>query len=162
MTLTPAQKTTLKNYILNDSILNAFPNNSDGSVEIANRLNLTASPNFTVWRTSISKSEIHSDSSFAWIEIDNLTAGQYRIWEQIFIDGMLNPNQLNVRAGISECWKGTANKVAVATAVLQKCKRNATVFEKIFATGTGSDTSPATIILESPIIYQDVEIARNS
>jgi hypothetical protein len=71
----------------------------------------------------------------------------------------MNPSKVNVRAGVSECWKGTASKVAVATAVFVHCKRPANIAEKLFASGAGSDASPATMTIEGSVSYNDVGLA---
>lgn len=160
--MTPAQLQTLKADIEADQVLNAFPNNSDGAFEIAKAYNLNASPNFTVWKTSVSQDEI-MQNGFAWVEVDNLTVGKARIWEWMFqnTSRSINPSKANVRAGIAECWSGNAARNAVQAVVLGHCKRLATRAEKLFATGTGSEAVPATMTFSGPLSYADVEIARN-
>jgi hypothetical protein len=162
MALTAAQLATLKADILADPILSAQPMNSDGAFEIARLYNLQAEPAFVVWRTAVSLSEITQSDSWAWVEVDNLTVGKARLWEWMFDAGEANPAKPNVRAGIVECWSGTAGRNAVQAAVLAVCKRNSTRAEKLFATGTGTTQSPATMEFEGMLSYQDVEAARNS
>lgn len=124
--------------------------------EIAALYNAAASPAFSVWRTNVSREEIQQNG-FAWIEVDNLTVGKARIWEWLFIDtGACNPAKANVRAGIAECWSGNAARNAVQAVVLGHCKRGATRFEKVFATGTGSVANPATMGFEGSISAQNV------
>jgi len=66
-----------------------------------------------------------------------------------------------VRAGIDAAWVGTSADLAVRAAIYVHCKRPATVLEKLFATGAGSDASPATMLVEGAISYQVVDAARS-
>lgn len=165
MALTPAQLATLKAAILADSELNAFPMNSDGAFAIAALLNQVASPDWIVWRTTVTRKEI-LQNGFDWTRLDNLSVGKARVWSDIFVDGQLNPSKPNVRAGIESVWVGTAQDLAVRAAVYVHCKRQATRIQKILSAGTGSDATPATMdegIGESfQIQYSDVEQARSS
>lgn len=163
MALTSSQKTTLKAYINSVPEWAALPNNSDTADLIAKELSKTAVPDFIVWRTSVPMEEMMSDG-FDFTQVDNLTSGQARIWEWLFDNSSkaLNASEPGKRAGISECWKGTAAKVAVATFCLGKCKRQANVIEKLLASGTGTTVAPATMSFEGTISYSDVEQARAS
>ena len=158
MALTSAQKQTLATYIASVPEWAAMPKNSDTAYYIAEQLNKVDPSNFIVWKTFVSQDEIMMNG-FDWVQVDNLSVGKARIWEWLFNNQTrsMNPSKLNVRAGIAECWKGTAAMLAVQAVVLGHCKRPATVVEKLFATGTGTDASPATMAYESPITYPEVE-----
>jgi hypothetical protein len=157
--MTPAQLQTLKAYILADPVLSAFPMNSDGSYAIAQLLNLPADPAFVVWKTDVSIDEIMRNG-MDWARVDNLSVGKARIWDWLGRLGVINASKTNVRAGIDAAWVGTAADLAVRAAIYTHCKRSATVLEKLFATGTGSDASPATMVVEGAISYQEVDAAR--
>jgi hypothetical protein len=161
--LTTEQKATLKAFILATPELAAQPMNSDGAYAIADALKLPATPEFIVWRSSVSQDEI-MQNGFDWVRVDNLSVGKARIWEWLFSNDQrsMNPSKINVRAGIDECWKGTAADLAVRAAVYVHCKRAANILEKLFATGTGTDAAPATMEIEGDIGYQDVQDARAS
>ena len=161
--LTTAQAQAIKAVIVADQVLSAYPLNSDGAFAIAAALNLEASPAFVVWRTSVPQDEI-TQNGFTWTEVDNLSVGKARIWEWLFLNESrsMNPSKANVRAGIVECWSGTAGKVAVQASVFSHCKRNATRAEKALATGTGTDATPAKMDYEGALSYQDIEQARAS
>lgn len=155
--ITLQQLAALKTDILADGSFSSIPHTADGAFAIAAAYNLDAAPAFVVWRTSVSRNECQQLASFDWTLVDNLTVGKGRIWEWMFMrDAAIDPSQANVRAGIAACWVGSAPLVAVATAVLTLCKRNATRAEKVFATGTGSTASPATMTFEGAIDYQTV------
>lgn len=161
MSLNTAQLVALKDAILVDPVLAAFPPGAASSYSIADALNSLASPAFVVWRTKVTQDEI-TQNGFTWTEVDNLSVGKARIWEWLFknSEAAFNPSKANVRAGVVECWSGTAGKLAVQAAVFGHCKRSATRFEKIFATGTGSDASPANLVLEGEVSADDVQAAR--
>ena len=161
MALTTEQQAALRAYIDSVPAWAALPNDSSSALLIAQAMQAEADPAFVVWRTSVSKDEI-MQNGFDWVEVDNLTVGKARIWEWLFDNGAsaINPSKANVRAGIAECWKGTAAKLAVQSAVLDHCKRNANILEKVLATGTGSDASPATMGYEGTVAYWDVQAAR--
>lgn len=155
------QLTTLRDYILSVPAWAALPINSDTSYFIADELRKEAAPAFVVWRSSVTQDEI-MQNGFDWVRVDNLSVGKARIWEWLFDNqsATFNPSKINVRAGIDECWKGTSADLAVRAAVYVHCKRNANVLEKLFATGTGTDASPATMVVEGSLSYQQVDQAR--
>jgi len=115
-----------------------------------------------VWRTAVTQDEI-MQNGFDWVQVDNLSVGKARIWDWLFKNQALtmNPSKGNVRGGIDECWKGTAAMLSVRAAIYLHCKRPATRGEKLFATGTGTDASPATMGMEGDVTYYDVYVAMN-
>jgi len=162
MALTPQQASTLKTFIQNDPTLSAQPLNSDGAYNIAQAINLEATPAYVVWRTNVVVDEVMRNG-MDWTRVDNLSVGKARIWEWMTKPGTFNPSKANVRAGIDATWVGTAADLAVRTAVYGHCKRNASVVEKLFVTsGSGTDATPGVMGYEGPIGYQDVEAARNN
>jgi len=158
--MTPQQLAALKVAILADNTLASQPMNSDGAYAIAIELNKSFSPDFIVWKTDVSVDEIMRNG-MDWARVDNLSVGKARIWDWLGRLGTFNASKLNVRAGIDAAWVGTAADLAVRAAIYVHCKRKATRIEKILATGTGTDVSPATMTFEGELSYQDVEIARS-
>lgn len=161
--MTPTQQATLKAYIQADPVFSVYPNNSDGWFEIAKKLNEVYTPSFIVWKTRVTQDEI-MQNGFDWVQVDNLSVGKARIWEWLFKNSSssINTSKLNVRAGIDEVWKGTGAMLAIRAAVYVHCKREATVFEKIMATGTGTDVSPASMEIEGSVSYLTVGEVINS
>ena len=135
-------------------------NNSIFDQSAVNALNVTATPEFVVWKTSVTRKEI-LQNGFDWTRLDNLNVGKARIWSDIFVDGVINPSKSNVRAGIEAVWVGTQADLDVRAAVYVHCKRSATVIEKLIATGTGTTNDPATMAAEGPIDL-DTVIASDS
>jgi hypothetical protein len=161
MALTTAQLALVKAAIEADPVLNAFPQGPDGSYDIAAALNKTATPDFIVWKSSVSVDEIMRNG-MAWERVDNLSVGKARIWDWMTRLGSFNAGKANIRAGIDAAWVGTAADLAVRATIYTHCKRLVTRIEKLLATGTGSDAAPATMGFEGAIQWQDVEQARNS
>lgn len=160
--LTPAQLVTLRAACFADPTAAAFfvdPGNSAGLEAYLN-----SATTHIVWRESVSQDEI-MQNGFDWAQVDNLSVGKARIWEWLFNNQQraCNPSKPNVRAGIDECWKGTAAMLAVRTAVYAHCRRPATVAEKAFASGVGTEANPATLgwsgsvwtVESSRLIYHD-------
>lgn len=158
--LTDAQKTALAADVAKDPAFAELPHNSDGAYAVAAAYNLPASPEFIVWRTSVSQDEI-MQNGFDWVRVDNLSVGKARIWEWLFNNQSrsMNPSKINVRAGIDETWRGTAADLDVRAAVYAHCKRKATRAEKLFATGTGTVASPATMTQDGALSYNEVQAA---
>jgi hypothetical protein len=158
--LTTQQLQTLKTAILADQALAALPVNDDTAFAIADAFNLPASPAFVAWRSSVPVEEIMSNG-FVWTEVDGLSVGKARIWEWMADLGTINPSRANIRAGIDNAFQGAgAGPVAMRAAIYAHCKRNVTRAEKLYATGTGTDVSPATMGWEGSLTYQEVRQAR--
>ena len=162
--MTPAQLQTLKTAINADPALAAKPLNADGYFDIAQILNNTISvPDFFVWRTSVLVNEIMGNG-FDWTRVDNMTVGEARIWDFMTKLGFINPNQANVRAGVNEAYKGTAQDDSMRLAIYGHCQEKATRTKRIFATGSGTTSDnigvgPGTVVIET-VTPLDVEQAR--
>jgi hypothetical protein len=156
--LTTEQQTLLRNYVLADPVFSVLPANNSSALQIAEALNLPTNPAFIVWKTNVTKAEITKDPGFTWTLVDNLTVGKARIWDWLFdnASSSIDPSSSHIRAGIDECWKGTAQMVAVRDAILALCKRTANGIEKILSTGTGSTVDPAVLSAQGTLVYLDV------
>jgi len=159
--LTPEQLAALKADIAADPAFASVPHNSDGAYGIAAAYSLDAAPTFTVWKTSVDPGEIMRNG-MDWTRVDNLSVGKSRIWEWMTKLGTFDASKINIRAGIDATWVGTTADLAVRAMVYEHCKRSATRAEKLFATGTGSDASPAVMGYEGSLQYQDVLAAWNA
>lgn len=159
--MTPQERTALGVALraeTNPAIVDAVQIRND--TEVARLLNLPST--FVVWKRSVSQDEI-MQNGFNWTQVDNLTAGKARIWEWLFQNPMrsINPSKANVRAGIAECWSGTAERNAVQAVVLGHCKRVANVAERYFATGAGTDATPGNLVFEGTVSIDDIGAALN-
>ncbi len=159
--LNTTQLQTLKAYIAADPVLSQIPEGSDGDFNIAAALNQTATPSVVVWKSTVSADEIMR-GGIDWTRVDNLSVGKARIWDWMTRLGSFDPSKASIRSGIDATWVGTAADLAVRATVYALCKRNASVFEKIFATGAGTDASPAVMAVEGPVNYQTISSVRNA
>lgn len=159
MALTSAQLATLKADIQADSTLNAKPNNPDGNTDIANAYNANASPLFTVWKTNVTITRV--GDAFNGTELAGLTtANQTRLQTIAQFSPMgVNPSLADRRQFFDDVFSGAGGTTTRAN-LLALWKRLARRGEKLFATGTGSDASPATLTFEGVLTYQDVSQAR--
>ena len=161
MALTTPQLATLKAAFIADATLNAQPNNSDGAFAIAAAMNLSASPAFTVWKTNVSIRDVGdkiNGTELAGLSNLNTTRLQMVV---MLSDGGINASLIDRRQFFDDIFSGAGGTNTRAN-LLALWKRLATRAEKLFATGTGSDASPATMTFEGTLSYQDVQTARNS
>lgn len=146
MNLNPTQLSTLKAWIIAN-------NNSVFDVSAVSLLNAVASPDFWVWRTSVEKKEItqsvsQDGTSFIWAGNGFIgrSVGELECWNQLFNSTLTcNPSLANVRQAFADIFSGTGNAASNRTHLLTVARRKATVGEQLFATGTGSTGSPATM-----------------
>jgi len=159
MSLTTTQLQALKAAILADGTLNAYPNTADGAYDMcAQQLNVQAIPAFVVWQDKLTPELFDSGLISGATQIDALTQGKR---DELFMIGARTRdcNNTAVRAAIDDA---TGSQNTLKAALVAVTKRNATLGEKIFATGTGTTASPATLGIAGTISYLDVLNARNS
>jgi hypothetical protein len=157
--LTSSQQGTLKAAILADSQLNAFPNTTDGNFDLAVFLGGLASPAFRVWRTNVPTKDVKN--AIVWTEYIARSQGERDAFVLMISNGIINGADVNIRQGIQDIFSGPSG-ATTRTNLTAISKRDATRIEKILATGTGSDASPATMTYEGSISGTDVAAARNS
>lgn len=153
MSLTVEQRETILAAVRLDPVLSVYL--ADGNLSgVADGLNLKASPAFWVWRTSVSPSEWRQAilGGGGATQLDALTASKRDslLWA---LNDILNPSLAAVRAALDD-FCGSQNTLKAS--ILAAEKRTATVAEKILATGTGSEASPATASFEGFIDYTDL------
>lgn len=161
--LTTEQKVTLKTYIQTVPALNTLY--VDGNLGgLADALNQTVAPEFTVWRTSVEKKEVvqatsREGTSFIWAGngFISRSPGEIECWNQLFNSTLtMNPSLPNVRQAFIDVFSGVGNAALNRTHLSAVAKRGATVIEKLFATGTGSLANPGTMVYEGPVGYGEL------
>lgn len=159
--LTSAQKTTLKAAINANPTWSAYPMTGDGYYDLARELNKEASPAFVVWRTNVSVTE--TGKAFNGSEWAGMTSANHTRLQTVaqYSTAGYNAALADIRAMFNDIWSGAGGALTRA-ALLVIWKRNALYGEKILATGTGSDASPATMTFEGLLTDTDVREARNS
>jgi len=156
LTLTTAQKTTLRNDALAQPSLQTCIANIDDTC-VANYYNSNST--VVVWKSSELESDIYNEPGFNWTLIDGLTQGKRDEWNMLFKQGSYNPSQVNKRNAVIDIWSGTAAKLLVQTAILNVSQRFATNLEALFATGNGTNTSPSTMSVEGTITPAEISTA---
>jgi hypothetical protein len=157
MALTPAQQATLAAHIAASSDMNTLPPGSTSALAIADLLNAPAAPQFVVWKSSVRKDEV--GKAFQASALAAITAGNndklanFAAWNDT-----IYPSRADQRAFFDDVFSVSAGATTRAN-LLALWKRTATRGEKVFATGTGSDASPATLNYEGAISYNDVKDA---
>lgn len=178
--MTPAQNAAIKADIQANSDLNAFPNTSDGNSAIAVLYNAPAAPDFYVWRTDVSTAEVFDqiiwanltpqdvpDTTQAWMNRSLACQGkQFNLQTILTGRDKIDASKSNIRAGLQDALTGVpsgaggANKQAGWTALQKNLSRKATRLEKLLATGTGTQASPAVMAFEGSVTYPDIDAAR--
>jgi hypothetical protein len=160
MPLTAAQLPTLKAHINASADLNVFPNNSDGNTEIQKLLALAATPAFTVWKTMVSIGQV--GRAFNGTELAGLTTANLSRLQTIgfYLSGGVNPSLADSRAFFDDVFSGAGGTITRAN-LLTLWKRLANRAERLYATGTGSDGSPATLVFEGVPTLTEIQAARN-
>lgn len=162
MILTAAQLAALKADIATS--FPGQPNSSDANDAIAKAYNLTASPDYWVWRSRVTRAELYNEVSldgttWDWSIYKAQGVAEQNAWTQMFMGDQADFSKANLRSGIGKIF-GAAN--ANTTHCLAIGRRKATRFEKVFAAGNGATSTPSTMAIEGAVTGQDIENARNS
>lgn len=149
--LTNAQLLTLKAAILNETNPTFVGyRNANDRPSMATFFNQASSPAFTVWKTSVPIAQVGTAMNSN--EVAGLTTANTNRLQVMaaYSGGAFNPSIADVRAAFDNVFSG-AGGVNTRTALLVLWKRIATRFEKLYATGTGTDQSPALLVIEGSI-----------
>ena len=172
MELTLAQMQTLKTTILADPVMG--PLAAQFSVGAISRLlNEPTAPDFWVYRTVMYKHDVtdkvSSDgTTFTWGGATGgyiaRSQGERDGWRELWNSSLsCSPTQANVRAAFDDIFSGAGAGAANNRAHIKAhSRRLASVAEKLFAAGTGSTASPATMTAEGAVTDADVEQALRS
>lgn len=202
MPLTPAQQATLKTNILaNTSTIPAgqpwtgafagvqvkdVPNSGDGNVAVAGYYNQTASPNYFVWRTTISRSEVYFTLSpdgtvFDFAAYKSQSVPEQNTWTQMFMGDNAPFSALNFRAGVFSVFSGSAPQNAQRAHIFAVGRKLARRIEQLFAVAPtsaggitvgpnngntvadalGGTTNPAILVVDGTVSASDVNSALN-
>jgi len=161
MALSEAQRAELATFIRNSTIpavqaALAIRNDS----ELARLMNLDSAT--WIWRSGVPVTEIEQNG-FSWASVDEVPAAKWRIWERLTAYGEIDFSKANVRQGLVDFAKDEtgAQITALRDSILPYTKRQATNAEAIFATGTGTENSPADAGWTGQVSSNDVGRALN-
>ncbi len=142
------------------------PDNTTKANVVAGIYNGIASPDFWVWRTMVTQADVvgtttADGTTWSWTTYISRSQGERDGWREMFADGgFVDASQANVRQGFADIFSGaSAGAPAQRTHLLTIGRRKATIAEKLFATGTGSTASPATMGAEGVLVYNSVQAA---
>ena len=160
MTLTAEQLQALGAYIATVPAWASLPNNSDTAFFIAAELNKPTNPGFIVWRNDVTAEEIGN----AWVgtDIDGMSALNMQRLQLLLASapsGLFDMRRVDRRAGFENPFGTNVNNTSRVN-MRAVWKRAATVFERIYATGTGSDATPGTLVIVGSVGYPEVVEAR--
>jgi hypothetical protein len=154
-TLTQGQYNTLQTDIGATPALATAVAAADWGAVVA-YYNAVASPDYWVWRTAVPSSEYRK--ALVGSDIEALTVGKARSFE--WLTGNLtlpiDASDPNVQASLGGVFGGGTTS---RTNLLALVRAQATVVQKLFATGTGSTAAPATMGYVGPLRYADVAYA---
>ena len=149
--LTTDQKVTLKTGILADATLATLY--TDGNLDgLASALNAPASPVYVVWRDNYTSEQKTSAIDIGITQLDGLTASKRDslLW---WANRSHDARAATTQAAMADLC-GSQN--TLKNALLDGAKRNASVLEKMFATGTGTTAAPGTSPVMGAISWSEL------
>jgi len=159
--MTPAQLVILGAYLQAQPDLASQPFTPAGTTEIQRLLGLPASPVTTavVWRTSVPLGAVVR--AFDPNEFEALNGPNRERLQLLagFLAEGVDPSSPNVREFFLEVFSG-AGGATTRAALLVLWATIASRVERLYATGTGSPASPATLTYTGAVSYEDVDTAR--
>lgn len=164
--LTSTQAAVLAADILLDPVFAALPHTADNAFAVADAYNLLASPPYWVWRTNVGIQELYGTTttpdatSWSWSTYIGRSVAERDGWRELTSPNMLDAALPNTRAAIADIFSGIgAAAVAQRLHLTTMIRRQARRIEQLYAVGTGTTVSPATMGREGSIDYQDVLFA---
>lgn len=178
--LTPSQLTTLRNDINADPVLSSYPNNDDGAFAIAAAYNTLSTPDYYVWQTAASVTDIFDaivwanftpsdapDGTQIWLNRAMQCQGkQFNLQTMLSGRNTINAARASIRAGLQDATTAIpsgnngANRSGGWANIQLILSRKATRVEKLFATGAGTQANPSLLTFEGAVTVQDVLQAR--
>jgi hypothetical protein len=128
---------------------------------IADAYNLLAVPDFWVWRVDVSEQENYTATSvegtvWSWTIYIGRSDAERDAWVRMFgPSGRLDPSLPQVRSAISDIFSAGPG-AAQRTHLLALWRRRALRAEKLFASGTGSASTPGLLTFAGELTYLDV------
>lgn len=156
MILSAAQIQTLKTAILAEGDV-AFVALRQSGATFAMAEWFNGNSTTVVWRSSVSVRE--TGQVFNGAEWAGMTSANHtRLQSVAQYLANYNPTGADVRAMFNDIWSGAGGTLTRAS-LLALWKRFATRAEKLFATGTGTDAVPATLVTEGRMSETSIVLA---
>jgi hypothetical protein len=121
----------------------AVPNTADGNATVAGWYNQPAVPNFTTWRKNVGITEIGNNLSGT--DLSGLSSLNHTRLQTVVMlsQGGVDASLADRRQFFDDIFSGTGGATTRAQ-LLVLWKRLATYAQKLYSTGAGTDTTPAT------------------
>ena len=111
--------------------ISAVPVSPDNAAQVAGWYNLTAAPDYWLWRAAVSQLEIVSlktpapdNTVWSWPAFIARTQGERDGWREMFADtGYIDFFRDNIRQGLADIFSGTANNAPAQRAHLLRLGR---------------------------------------
>lgn len=168
--LTPAQQVIVKADILASADLNVFPDSPDGAFGIRDLYALAASPDYWVYKTSLTKSDLTDRTSPDGTNFSysgpggyiSRSPGELSAWADLFTtDSRCDPSLPQVRQAFADIFSGAgAFAVSNRTHIAAMFRRKANRLEKLLATGNGAAATPSTMNFEGTVSYAEIQEVR--
>lgn len=157
--LTPAQRVALSADICantDPAVIAAVAVRDDGAIASA----YNAASAFIVWREAVSSEEYREVVD--WSEVISLSSGELGAFNLLTgnMQFPYNPTAENVRTGLGSIFT-QAQQPNTRAALIALSKEAASLFEELFATGTGTDADPGIRTLIGPLSTNDVSSTLN-
>lgn len=182
MSLSQQQLATLKAYIAAQPELANQPQSTDGNQFIADAVNAIATPDYFVWRTNVTRSDIYHSTSLAgtnweWNTYKAQTVPEQGAWVQMFMGDSANFSLMNLRSGVGKIFTGNQAQNDQRDHCFAVGRRKATIAEKLMAVAVtnpvansgnnsgqarGSAANPDVMGFEGGVTKDDVDLARRS
>lgn len=135
--LTAQQQNTIKAHILATPELAALANIGDDTA-IANWYKEIASPNYFVWRTAVSRSEVYhgitaEGTVFDWQTFKSQSVTEQNAWVQMFMGDNAPFNKLSFRNGVFSIFSGSGAQNLQRAHIFNCGRRLASRLEKLLS-----------------------------
>lgn len=153
MPLTSAQQATFRTAVkANQAVAAAYAAKDTDAIAAA--YNVVASPNYWIWRASVTKDEFVNSTSvdgttFSWTAFINRSQGERDAFGQIFMNAgqAVNPSLAPVQQAFTDIFSG-AGGAATRAHMAAISRKLATIFAKLYAVGNGAAATPSTVPTE--------------
>ena len=157
------------------------PATPDANIDIANWYNQNNNPDYYVWKSTLTRSEVYHQTSpdgttWNWQTYTNQSVPEQGAWTQMFMGDAGPIGNVNFRAGVLAIFSGAGAPTTQRNHVFSAGRRLCTRAEKLFAvavvnppantgnnTGNprGSATNPDNLTFEGKITANEVDVARS-
>jgi hypothetical protein len=154
--LTSSQLTTVKTAILADPVLAPLTSGPGTDyLAVVNAMNSAATPTFVVWKSLVPNADVGKTFVASGLSAMSAANNDRLVSFALWNPGGVQPFRADHRQFFDDVFSIAAG-ASTRAALLALWKRPANRVEKLFATGVGSDASPAQLVYEGGITLADM------